>query len=130
LRSWKPINFRKKDSGGRSELDRNAVHAVALIGRRLEAFSLEHMAQMPATSSAGDLYPPTIRVSLYTRESDIQYVIQRKSYMWRVKNGSGVLKHTVRVMAPGSPSKKAGQPQPESNLVVDLYRGVPQPTQL
>lgn len=40
-------------------------------------------------------------------------------------SGSGVL-----CMAPGSPSKKAGQPQPESNLVVDLYRGVPQPTQL
>jgi hypothetical protein len=28
-------------------------------------------------------------------------------------------------MAPGRPSKKAGQPQPESNLVVDLYNGVP-----
>jgi hypothetical protein len=32
---------------------------------------------------------------------------------------------TVSVMAPGRPSKKAGQPQPESNLVVDLYNGVP-----
>lgn len=40
-------------------------------------------------------------------------------------SGSG-----VRCIAPGSPSKKAGQPQPESNLVVDLYRGVPQPAQL
>jgi hypothetical protein len=32
---------------------------------------------------------------------------------------------TVSVMAPGRPSKKAGQPQPESNFVVDLYNGVP-----
>lgn len=40
-------------------------------------------------------------------------------------SGSG-----VRFMAPGSPSKKAGQPQPESNLVSDLYSGVPQPAQL
>jgi hypothetical protein len=73
-----PNNFRKKDSGGRSELDRNTVHAVALIGWRLEAFSLEHMAQMPATSSAYDFYTTTIRVSLNTPQSDIQYVIQRK----------------------------------------------------
>lgn len=27
---------------------------------------------------------------------------------------------TERVMAPGRPSKKAGQPQPELNFVVDL----------
>lgn len=33
-------------------------------------------------------------------------------------------------MAPGSPSKKAGQPQPQLNLVADLYRGVAQPAQL
>jgi hypothetical protein len=33
-------------------------------------------------------------------------------------------------MAPGRPSKNAGQPQPETNFVVDLYRGVPQPAQL
>lgn len=57
-----PGNLGKKDSGGRSELHRNAVHAVALVGRRLEAFSFEHMAQMPAASCACDLYPPTIRV--------------------------------------------------------------------
>lgn len=31
-------------------------------------------------------------------------------------------------MALGMPSKKAGQPHPLENLVVDLYRGVPQPT--
>ena len=54
---------REPDSGGgRSKLDGNAVDAVALIGRRLEAFSLEHMAQMPTASCACDLYPPTIRV--------------------------------------------------------------------
>ena len=54
---------REPDSGGgRSKLDGNAVDAVALIGRRLEAFSLEHMAQMPAARCACDLYPPTIRV--------------------------------------------------------------------
>lgn len=35
---------------------------MALVGRRLEAFSFEHMAQMPAASCACDLYPPTIRV--------------------------------------------------------------------
>lgn len=28
--------------------------------------------------------------------------------------------YTARLMAPGSPSKKAGQPHPESNFVVDL----------
>lgn len=38
--------------------------------------------------------------------------------------------YTVRLMAPGSPSKKAGQPHPESNFVLDLYRGVLHPTQL
>lgn len=32
-----------------------------------------------------------------------------------------------RFMAPGRPSKKAGQPHPELNLVVDLYNGVPHP---
>lgn len=38
--------------------------------------------------------------------------------------------YTVRLMAPGNPSKKAGQPHPESNFVVDLQRGVLHPTQL
>jgi hypothetical protein len=64
-----PNSFRIKDSGGRGELDGNAVHAVALVSRRLEAFSLKHMAQMPTAGSACDLYPPTIRVSLNTRET-------------------------------------------------------------
>ena len=69
---------REPDSGGgRSKLDGNAVDAVALIGRRLEAFSLEDMAQMPAARCTCDLYPPTIRVRLNTREhGTIQYVTQ------------------------------------------------------
>ncbi|CAN1767918.1 hypothetical protein LINPERHAP1_LOCUS10448 [Linum perenne] len=33
-------------------------------------------------------------------------------------------------MAPGSPSKKAGHPHPELNLVADLYRGVSHPAHL
>lgn len=36
---------------------------------------------------------------------------------------------TERIMAPGRPSKKAGQPHPELNFVVDLYSGVAQPAQ-
>lgn len=39
----------------------------------------------------------------------------------------GKRKLTLRFMAPGRPSKKAGQPHPELNLVVDLQRGVPHP---
>jgi len=55
-------NYIELDLGGRSELDRNTVHAVALISRRLEAFSLEHMTQMPTARCTCDLYPPTIGV--------------------------------------------------------------------
>jgi hypothetical protein len=122
-----PNSFRINDSWGRGELDGNAVHAVALVSRRLEAFSLKHMAQMPTAGSACDLYPPTIRVSLNTRET--RYSVCHPEKINNVMS-ERLLKHTVLCMAPGSPSKKAGQPQPESNLVVDLYRGVPQPAQL
>ncbi|CAM6071857.1 unnamed protein product [Sphagnum tenellum] len=34
------------------------------------------------------------------------------------------------VMAPGRPPKKAGQPQPESNLVLEFCNGVPHPAHL
>lgn len=39
----------------------------------------------------------------------------------------GTARCTVLLIAPGSPSKKAGQPHPELNFVVDLYSGVPHP---
>lgn len=48
--------------GARTELDRDAIHAVALISRCLEAFTLEHMAQMATAGCTCDLYPPTIRI--------------------------------------------------------------------
>lgn len=50
--------------GARTELDRDAIHAVALISRCLEAFTLEHMAQMATAGCTCDLYPPTIRIWL------------------------------------------------------------------
>lgn len=114
--------------GGRSKLDRNTVHAVALISRSLEAFSSEHMAQMPTTSCTCDFYPPAVRIRLKEGNTIVstsykEMKVQKHSVKW-------LLNRTDRFMAPGSPSKNAGQPQPESNLVVDLYRGVPQPAQL
>lgn len=61
-------------------------------------------------------------ISIYINY-DKEKVHVRQSNKWKST-------HTVRFMAPGSPSKNAGQPQPESNLLSDLYRGVPQPAQL
>lgn len=61
---FRHASSREDDLGGRSELDRDTVHTVALIGGCLEAFSLEHMAQMSATGCTCDLYPPTIRIRL------------------------------------------------------------------
>jgi hypothetical protein len=105
----------KMGLGGRSELDWGAVHAVALIRGRLEAFSLEHMAQMPAAGCASDLHPPTIRIGLKTMKhkwSVYKSIGMEKGRVGRSANGDGdilfglwLLEVPQRKQASRSPSR-------------------------
>ena len=80
-----------------------------------EAFSLEDVAQMPATRSAGDLR---------ARHAVRRVVVAVHGPGDRC---SCISTATGRRRTPHAPSKNAGQPHPLSNLVVLLYSGVPQP---
>lgn len=58
----------------RSELQRHAVNTVAFIRRRTKPFSFEDMTKMSTAGCTCDLYPPSIRISLYTVSTIVRQI--------------------------------------------------------
>lgn len=85
------------------------------LTRSWESFSLEYMSQVPTTGCASDLN------SCHSHRS---VLMSSHSPWYRLSPGSYQQFSNQRIRTKYSPSKKAGHPQPELNLVVLLYKGV------
>lgn len=100
------------------------IGVVKGVGRtgRIVSFSLEDMTEVTAACCAGNFYPGhTVRAVFVSRYR------ARYSFNRARQKEHRVGKKALRDFRKNRPSKKAGQPQPLSNLVVLLYRGVSQP---
>lgn len=125
---WWKFNGPFKASEGSiawNKLDRNAVDAVAFIRRSFEPLAFENMAQVPSTGCTCDLSSSPIRIRLKKKKKrkwlSIHYHTNLlKRNLFEENSMNKQRKPTERFIAPGRPSKNAGQPQPELNLVTDL----------